>query len=98
MRIRWGLSPPPFPFLFGRAFIEAALGTANLPAAISFPFLFGRAFIEATRSWRSTWSLSWGFPFLFGRAFIEARNLVRVVAEAVNFPSFLEGLSLRRKP
>ena len=74
MRIRWGLSPPPF------------------------PFLFGRAFIEATRSWRSTWSLSWGFPFLFGRAFIEARNLVRVVAEAVNFPSFLEGLSLRRKP
>ena len=36
-----------FPFLFGRAFIEAlspGLSTVTVPA---FPFLFGRAFIEA---------------------------------------------------
>ena len=36
-----------FPFLFGRAFIEAEKRLDNERAARAFPFLFGRAFIEA---------------------------------------------------
>ena len=36
-----------FPFLFGRAFIEAAINTAFPAVKLLFPFLFGRAFIEA---------------------------------------------------
>ena len=38
---------PGFPFLFGRAFIEAIGTRARLHFSTEFPFLFGRAFIEA---------------------------------------------------
>ena len=37
-----------FPFLFGRAFIEARRVRGRRTQKIKFPFLFGRAFIEAT--------------------------------------------------
>ncbi len=36
-----------FPFLFGRAFIEARVIIAVDAQQAGFPFLFGRAFIEA---------------------------------------------------
>ena len=36
-----------FPFLFGGAFIEAAINTAFPAVKLLFPFLFGGAFIEA---------------------------------------------------
>ena len=36
-----------FPFLFGRAFIEANGRHVNQRERATFPFLFGRAFIEA---------------------------------------------------
>ena len=36
-----------FPFLFGRAFIEATEFWEGMLKATAFPFLFGRAFIEA---------------------------------------------------
>ena len=36
-----------FPFLFGRAFIEAEEAYRVIDARLAFPFLFGRAFIEA---------------------------------------------------
>ena len=38
-----------FPFLFGRAFIEATTDTTHTMRDEGFPFLFGRAFIEALR-------------------------------------------------
>ena len=60
-----------FPFLFGRAFIEAQdPGPSSLPVFL-FPFLFGRAFIEALIQFTNE-NLGAIFPFLFGRAFIEA--------------------------
>ena len=61
-----------------------------------FPFLLGGAFIEATG--RVTGWLGVGsFPFLLGGAFIEApRTAHHGSALFSNFPSFLEGLSLRR--
>ena len=37
-----------------------------------------------------------GFPFLFGGTFIEAAEYERVEGLLNNFPSFSEGLSLRR--
>ena len=36
-----------FPFLFGRAFIEANPRVPHANFSYRFPFLFGRAFIEA---------------------------------------------------
>ena len=61
-----------FPFLFGRAFIEARFGLIVQSSGLAaFPFLFGRAFIEAFR-YSNEASITDGFPFLFGRAFIEA--------------------------
>ena len=36
------------------------------------------------------------FPFLFGGAFIEATDSPRASSSYSNFPSFWEGLSLRR--
>ena len=39
---------PGFPFLLGRAFIEAAANHAGHEPADEFPFLLGRAFIEAS--------------------------------------------------
>ena len=61
-----------------------------------FPFLFGRAFIEAREHLRHD-RVPLRFPFLFGRAFIEAPSQeARYDSPQVHFPSFLEGLSLRR--
>ena len=110
-----------FPFLFGRAFIEAprlirngARDAADFPSFSEglslrhsehvtaarldrqFPFLFGRAFIEATSAGFPGF-MEGAFPFLFGRAFIEADAVATALApRACNFPSFSEGLSLRR--
>ena len=36
-----------FPFLLGRAFIEAVVGRSVITLDLEFPFLLGRAFIEA---------------------------------------------------
>ena len=41
-----------FPFLLGRAFIEAARYTPGRSLSSTFPFLLGRAFIEAHRTHR----------------------------------------------
>ena len=84
-----------FPFLFGRAFIEACDVFGVHDDRIKFPFLFGRAFIEAT--WRPLrHGFAPAFPFLFGRAFIEAPALRECnYARPWHFPSFSEGLSLR---
>ena len=38
-----------------------------------------------------------GFPFLFGGTFIEGGSGSIIQTRERNFPSFLEGLSLRRK-
>ena len=59
-----------FPFLFGRAFIEAGEHHRNSELHPEFPFLFGRTFIEAAQGKR--FAKAWlSFPFLFGGAFIE---------------------------
>ena len=63
-----------FPFLFGRAFIEAPAETSHHQSRGPFPFLFGRAFIEAPVRWASKITTD-VFPFLFGRAFIEASTM-----------------------
>ena len=60
-----------FPFLFGRAFIEAFVRRCvPRQRGLQFPFLFGRAFIEAfgieLHEMRCI-----VFPFLFGGTFIE---------------------------
>ena len=65
-------------------------------AGIKFPFLFGRAFIEAIKPVASRAPRGSEFPFLFGRAFIEALGSSFSSADAPHFPSFSEGLSLRR--
>ena len=39
--------PGKFPFLFGRAFIEARIFRSPPTIEAGFPFLFGGAFIEA---------------------------------------------------
>ena len=62
---------------------------------LRFPFLLGRAFIEAKAGgWGAIGSVL--FPFLLGRAFIEASNPRNGERFDSNFPSFWEGLSLRR--
>ena len=47
--IAWSQNLRGFPFLFGRAFIEAESPALVTKVTPSFPFLFGRAFIEAIR-------------------------------------------------
>ena len=59
---RLTLWSPEFPFLFGRAFIEATVGIPNPPGAEQFPFLFGRAFIEATPWCIGEFGGDMGFP------------------------------------
>ena len=81
-------SSPRFPFLFGRAFIEAPFGARYRHGRTKFPFLFGRAFIEAPFGARYRHGRT-KFPFLFGRAFIEALNKKTIVLSWV-FP-FLFG-------
>ena len=86
-----------FPFLFGGTFIEAALPQDPALPSNEFPFLFGGTFIEALRTPTHP-DLIAPFPFLFGGTFIEAVDgeAVRRCRIAGDFPSFSEGLSLRR--
>ena len=61
-----------FPFLLGRAFIEALRSLLQYePLTTRFPFLFGGAFIEAAPAATAS-PFTTIFPFLLGRAFIEA--------------------------
>lgn len=84
-----------FPFLLGRAFIEA-FGSDEVEAAeMVFPFLLGRAFIEASILQTAMQFRLPHFPsYLEG---LSLRRIVPVGRDNVNsgFPSFLEGLSLR---
>ena len=68
------------------------IGESN---AVKFPFLFGGTFIEATRE-RACNVHRGQFPFLFGGTFIEASYVAWKLNEQADFPSFSEGLSLRR--
>ena len=62
-----------------------------------FPFLFGGTFIEAAMMMpRSGTPIL--FPFLFGGTFIEADFHTGGLSLLQHFPSFSEGLSLRRLP
>ena len=46
----WAFTMASFPFLFGRAFIEARGVYLELTTPAPFPFLFRRAFVEASAS------------------------------------------------
>ena len=61
----------------------------------TFPFLFGGTFIEAIG--RTVFVRCSVFPFLFGGTFIEAIVIHHWGVDGQNFPSFSEGLSLRRR-
>ena len=80
-------------FLEGLSLRQSRRGLQTHPPA-GFPFLFGRAFIEAGRLVFAK-RKDGLFPFLFGRAFIEAGELAGWIGGRQDFPSFLEGLSLR---
>ena len=82
-------------FLEGLSLRQSRRGLQTHPPA-GFPFLFGRAFIEAGRLVFAK-RKDGLFPFLFGRAFIEAGELAGWIGGRQDFPSFLEGLSLRHK-
>ena len=79
--------------------LSLRLGDAveELARLVLFPFLFGGAFIEAAPHRCGAFFLC-TFPFLFGGAFIEAKHTTRAAAGWMHFPSFSEGLSLRRPP
>ena len=83
-----------FPFLFGRAFIEAVRAIGYSPSSSDFP-----SFSEGLSLRHDPWIIRLAhrlFPFLFGRAFIEAcAGLLRALDLPADFPSFSEGLSLR---
>ena len=57
----------PFPFLFGRAIIEAGSGPRSSARREYFPSFFGGAFIEAKRPQRLSLAKR-PFPYLFRRA------------------------------
>ena len=78
-----------FPFLLGRAFIEAISKFPGGAYEAEFPFLLGRAFIEAFRFW-NIWGGGGKFPFLLGRAFIEAVTAHTAPKPQHSFP-FLSG-------
>ena len=60
----------PFPFLVGRAIIEAGSGPRSSARREYFPSFFGGAFIEASDQHHEPHQLP-SFPFLSGRDFIE---------------------------
>ena len=84
-----------FPFLLGRAFIEARRTVALRPIPRNFP-----SFSEGLSLRQLGAELppagAGGFPFLFGRAFIEAHRQMVHTNASNDFPSFLEGILLRR--
>ena len=55
-----------FPFLFGRAFIEAREHLRHDRVPLRFPFLFGRAFIEANEFELICRALDISLPFWKG--------------------------------
>ena len=85
-----------FPFLFGRAFIEAIQSAMPRPWASAFPFLFGGAFIEA-------WLINPGievpaadFPSFMEGLSLRCRRMDTTHPNPQHFPSFSEGLSIRQ--
>ena len=62
-----------------------------------FPFLLGGTFIEATTAAIFAQLLCEVFPFLLGGTFIEAPGTAATGLAGADFPSFWEGLSLRRR-
>ena len=85
-----------FPFLFGRAFIEASFRKSRVVKVTvrDFPSYLEGLSLRQLRC--SDVPLKEGaFPFLFGRAFIEAKIPLALNDSPWHFPSYLEGLSLR---
>ena len=83
-----------FPFLFGRAFIEAGTSAAHGRPKTDFPsFSGGLSLRQQPVAFPAGSQIL--FPFLFGRAFIEARNRHTRHDDYGDFPSFSGGLSLR---
>ena len=75
------------------------VSAASLRASFGwlFPFLLGGTFIEALGLRRLSHHDGHGFPFLLGGTFIEAHTKVTTQGHIlIDFPSFWEGLSLRR--
>ena len=77
-----------FPFLFGRAFIEADVDKNVVkPYMLPFPFLFGRAFIEASRNVHRQIHRR-NFPsFSEGLSLRDHVGIIRI-AHDLNFPTF----------
>ena len=81
------LGRPGFPFLFGRAFIEARK-PAGSQLSGQFPFLFGRAFIEARRSAIISLSATANFPFFLEGLSLRLDRVAVIVRQRRDFPSF----------
>ena len=84
-----------FPFLLGRAFIEAPPAFTCTSRSCSFPFLLGRAFIEAQSPNRDALG-ALDFPSFWEGLSLRQRRDALSVLDPHDFPSFWEGLSLRR--
>ena len=76
-----------FPFLFGRAFIEARK-PAGSQLSGQFPFLLGRAFIEARRSAIISLSATANFPFFLEGLSLRLDRVAVIVRQRRDFPSF----------
>lgn len=81
------LGRPGFPFLFGRAFIEARK-PAGSQLSGQFPFLLGRAFIEARRSAIISLSATANFPFFLEGLSLRLDRVAVIVRQRRDFPSF----------
>ena len=79
-----------FPFLFGRAFIEAREHLRHDRVPLRFPFLFGRAFIEAHQThWvQEVWQI---FPFLLEGVSLRPVASAEFVDGHHRFPCFFVG-------
>ena len=89
------LGRPGFPFLFGRAFIEARRSAIiSLSATANFPFFLEGLSLRLDRVAVIVRQRR-DFPSFFGRGFIEARLCMPPWQPTSSFPSFWEGLSLR---
>ena len=77
-------SPAAFPFLFGRAFIEAQRKLMSCTCLTVMSLYFVGDFIEVARAAYVLKSRI-TFPFLFGRAFIEAVTVSEESGTHLNF-------------
>ena len=84
-----------FPFLLGRAFIEAISKFPGGAYEAEFPFLLGRAFIEAAHLRRPA-HRALHFPSFWEGLSLRHFGFGIFGAGVANFPSFWEGLSLRQ--